>query len=85
MDQPDPLDAEICLLMSRRRELVTEQTRRGARLRDLLSGLFPALERRINPTTRTGPARQPARRAGGPLVARAAHAALPLLNVPVSV
>jgi transposase len=50
----DPLDAEIRLLVARRRELVTEQTRRTARLRDLLSGLFPALERRIDPTTRTG-------------------------------
>jgi transposase len=51
---PDPLDAEIRLLVARRRELVTEQTRRAGRLRDLLSGLFPALERRIGPTTRTG-------------------------------
>lgn len=54
VDPPDPLDAEIRLLVSRRRELVAEQTRRAARLRDLLSGLFPALERRIDPTTRTG-------------------------------
>jgi transposase len=54
VEPPDPLDAEIRLLVSRRRELVTEQTRRTARLRDLLSGLFPALERRIDPTTRTG-------------------------------
>ncbi|MBL4557787.1 MAG: transposase [Rhodobacteraceae bacterium] len=49
VEPPDPLDAEIRLLVSRRRELVTEQTRRAARLRDLLSGLFPALERRIDP------------------------------------
>ena len=54
VEPSDPLDAEIRLLASRRRELVTEQTRRAARLRDLLSGLFPALERRIDPTTRTG-------------------------------
>jgi transposase len=54
VDPPDPVDAEIRLLVSRRRELVTEQTRRAGRLRDLLSGLFPALERRIDPTTRTG-------------------------------
>ena len=54
VDPPDPLDAEIRLLVSRRRELVTEQTRRAGRLRDLLCGLFPALERRIDPTTRTG-------------------------------
>lgn len=54
VEPPDPLDAEIRLLVGRRRELVTEQTRRAGRLRDLLSGLFPALERRIDPTTRTG-------------------------------
>lgn len=54
VDPPDPLNAEIRLLVSRRREIVTEQTRRAGRLRDLLSGLFPALERRIDPTTRTG-------------------------------
>ena len=54
VEPPDPLDAEIRLLVGRRRELVTEQTRRVGRLRDLLSGLFPALERRIDPTTRTG-------------------------------
>lgn len=54
VEPPDPLDAEIRLLAGRRRELVTEQTRRAARLRDLLCGLFPALERRIDPTTRTG-------------------------------
>lgn len=54
VDPPEPLDAEIRLLVARRRELVAEQTRRAARLRDLLSGLFPALERRIDPTTRTG-------------------------------
>ncbi|MBL4556767.1 MAG: IS110 family transposase [Rhodobacteraceae bacterium] len=53
VEPPDPLDAEIRLLVSRRRELVTEQTRRAARLRDLLSGLFPALEAH-RPTTRTG-------------------------------
>lgn len=48
------LDAEIRLLVARRRELVADQTRRAARIRDLLGGLFPALERRIDPTTRTG-------------------------------
>lgn len=54
VEPPDPLDAEIRLLVSRRRELVTEQARRVGRLRDLLSGLFPALERRVDPTTLTG-------------------------------
>ena len=51
---PGSLEAEIRLLVARRRERVTGQTRRAARLRDLLSGLFPALERRIDRTTRTG-------------------------------
>ncbi|QYK41569.1 MAG: transposase, partial [Paracoccaceae bacterium] len=51
---PDPKDAEIRLLVSRSCELVTRQARRAARLRDLLSGLFLALKRRIDPTTRTG-------------------------------
>ncbi|MCC5985998.1 MAG: hypothetical protein JJU42_16700 [Rhodobacteraceae bacterium] len=54
MDPPDPKDAEIRLLASRRRELVTEQTRRAARLRDLFSGLLPPLERRLDPITRSG-------------------------------
>jgi transposase len=54
VEPPEPFDAEIRLLVARRRELVADQTRRAARLRDLLCGLFPALERRIDPTTRTG-------------------------------
>jgi len=54
VEPPDPQGAKIRLLVSRRRARVTERPRRVARLRDLLSGLFPALERRIDPTTRTG-------------------------------
>lgn len=44
------LDTEIRLLVSRRRELVTDQTRRIARLRDLLASIHPGLERVVDPT-----------------------------------
>jgi transposase len=44
------LDAELRLLVSRRRELVTDQTRRIARLRDLLASINPGLERIVDPT-----------------------------------
>jgi transposase len=48
------LDAEIRLLVSRRRELVTDQTRRISRLRDLLAAIHPGLEHVVDPTTKTG-------------------------------
>lgn len=44
------LDAELRLLVSRRRELVTDQTRRISRLRDLLASINPGLERIVDPT-----------------------------------
>jgi transposase len=44
------LDAEIRLLVARRRELVTDQTRRIGRLRDLLASIHPGLERIVDPT-----------------------------------
>lgn len=44
------LDAEIRLLVGRRRELVAEQTRRVNRLRDLLASIHPGLERVVDPT-----------------------------------
>lgn len=43
-------DAELRLLVGRRRDLVTDQTRRIARLRDLLASIHPGLERVIDPT-----------------------------------
>lgn len=43
------IDAEIRLLVGRRRELVADQTRRISRLRDLLASMFPGLERVIDP------------------------------------
>jgi transposase len=46
----EELDAEIRLLIARRRELVTDQTRRVARLRDLLASIHPGLERVVEPT-----------------------------------
>jgi transposase len=48
------LDAELRLLVSRRRDLVLDQTRRASRIRELLGALFPALERRVEVTTKTG-------------------------------
>ena len=48
------IDVDIRLLVGRRREVVVDQTRRLARLRDLLSSLFPALERRIDVKTKAG-------------------------------
>ncbi|MEP9390053.1 IS110 family transposase [Mesorhizobium sp. KR9-304] len=48
------IDVDIRLLVGRRREVVVDQTRRLSRLRDLLSSLFPALERRIDVKTKTG-------------------------------
>ena len=44
------LDARLRLLVGRRRELVTDQTRRLNRLRDLLAGIHPGLERGIDAT-----------------------------------
>lgn len=43
-------DAELRLLVGRRRELVTDQTRRINRLRDLLASIHPGLERVVDPT-----------------------------------
>lgn len=48
------LDAEIRLLVARRRELVGDQTRRINRLRDLLASIHPGLERVVDPTTKAG-------------------------------
>ncbi len=44
------LDVELRLLVGRRRELVTDQTRRIGRLRDLLASIHPGLERIVEPT-----------------------------------
>jgi hypothetical protein len=47
-------DAVLQLLVGRRRELVTDQTRRLSRLRDLLTATHPGLERQLDVTTKTG-------------------------------
>jgi len=47
-------DAVLRLLVSRRRELVTDQTRRLSRMRDLLTATHPGLERQLDVTTKTG-------------------------------
>jgi transposase len=46
------LDLELRLLVGRRRDLVEAQTQRLARLHDLLCGIFPGLERRLDLTTK---------------------------------
>ena len=54
VDTEREIDVNIRLLVGRRSEIVRDQTRRLARLRDLLSSVFPALERRIDVKTKTG-------------------------------
>jgi transposase len=44
--------AELQLLLTRRRDLVTDQTRAIARLRETLLALFPALERTLDLNSR---------------------------------
>jgi transposase len=46
----DEVTLDLRLLVSRRRELVIDQTRRLTRLRDLLASTFPGLERVVDPT-----------------------------------
>lgn len=50
IDELSELDSEIRLLVGHRRDLVTDQTRRIARLRDLLASIHPGLERVVDPT-----------------------------------
>jgi transposase len=50
VDALSEIDAGIRLLVGRRRELVVDQTRRIARLRDLLTSIFPGLERIVDPS-----------------------------------
>ncbi len=46
------LDIELRLLVSRRRDLSEEQTRRLNRMHDLLAAIFPELERSVDLTTK---------------------------------
>ncbi len=46
------IDIELRLLVGRRRDLVQAQTQRIARMRDLLTGIFPAFERALDLTTK---------------------------------
>lgn len=48
------LDAEIRLMVGRRRDLVKDQTRRLTRLRDLVCSIHPGLERAVDPTAKAG-------------------------------
>jgi transposase len=47
-------DIELRLLVGRRREIVTDATRRAGRLRDLLTSVHPGLERAVDVTAKTG-------------------------------
>lgn len=50
VDQLDEVSVDLRLLVSRRRELVVDQTRRINRLRETLTSLFPGLERAVDVT-----------------------------------
>lgn len=50
----DDLGIELNLLVARRSELITDQTRRINRARDLLTSIFPELERAIDLTSVSG-------------------------------
>lgn len=51
---PSEADAALRLLVGRRKELVTDQTRRQVRMRDLLTAYHPGLEQVVDVTTKTG-------------------------------
>jgi transposase len=53
VEAPDAVTVELRLLVGRRRDLVSEQTRRVARLHELLLSVHPGLERRLDLTTKT--------------------------------
>ena len=48
------VDVDLRLLVGRRSEIVTDQTRRAARLRDLLVSIHPGLERVVDVTAKAG-------------------------------
>ena len=47
-------DVELRLLVGRRGEIVADQTRRAARLRELLASIHPQLEQTVDVTSKTG-------------------------------
>lgn len=51
---PRELDVELRLFVGRRSEVVTDQTRRASRIRDLLVSIHPGLERVVDVTTKLG-------------------------------
>ena len=53
VEQLSELDAELRLLIGRRRDLGVDQTRRLVRLRDLLTSIHPGLERTVDVTGKT--------------------------------
>jgi hypothetical protein len=53
VDADSELDIELRLLVSRRQDLITDQTRRLARMHDLLVSIFPELEHALTLTSKT--------------------------------
>ena len=53
VESHNELDLELRLLVSRRRDLTEEQTRRLARMHDLLASIFPELEHSLDFTTKS--------------------------------
>jgi transposase len=51
----DEITTELKILTSRRADLIADRTRAVNRLRGLLTGIFPALERALEDLTATGP------------------------------
>jgi transposase len=47
-------DVELRLLVNRRSDIVADQTRRAARLRELLASIHPQLEQTVDVTSKTG-------------------------------
>jgi transposase len=54
VELPQDTAVELRLLVSHRTTLVKEATARTARLRDLLTGIHPGLERAVDPTNKSG-------------------------------
>jgi transposase len=54
LTQPREDDVELRLLVGRRSEIVADQIRRAARLRELLAAIHPQLEQSVDVTSKTG-------------------------------
>jgi len=57
----DEITTELKILTARRADLVADRTQAASRLRGLLTGIFPALERALPDLTQAAPLTRPAR------------------------